>query len=81
MGPKHFPNMGHLDALVALQIRVAKKFASECGSKMGIMRGFPKGMTLGGRTPRSFHMVGLQKIVAKKFAQFLHLSCDPCRGS
>ena len=46
MGP--IPDMGHLDVLVALQNRVAKKFASGCGTKLGIMRGFQKGITLGG---------------------------------
>ena len=47
----------------------------------GVMRGFQKGITLGGRTPGSFHMKGLQKRVAKKFAKkfakYLHLSVDP----
>ena len=47
----------------------------------GIMRGFQKGITLGGRTPGSFHMVGVQNCVAKKFAKFLHLSWDSSRGS
>ena len=40
------------------------------------MRGFQKGMTLGGRTSANFHMMGLQKRVAKKFAKFLHLSLE-----
>ena len=44
------------------------------------MRGFQKGITLGGRTTGSFHMVGLQTRVAKKFAKFLHLGVDLSRG-
>ena len=42
--------------MMGLQNRVAKNckiFASECGSKSGIMRGFQKGITLGGRPPGS----------------------------
>ena len=60
--------------------KICKIFASECGSKSGIMRGFQKGITLGVRTSGSFHMKGLQKRVAKKFAKFLHLSWDPIQG-
>ena len=60
--------------------KFAKNFASECGSKLGIMRGFQKGMSLWGGTSGSFHMVGLQKRVAKKFAKFLHLSWDQSQG-
>ena len=48
---------------------------------LGIMRGFQKGITLGGRTSGRFYMVGLQNRVAKKFANFLHLSVDLSRGS
>ena len=47
MGP--IANMGHLDA-------------SKLGSKLGVMRGFLKGTTLGGRTPGSFHIGGCKKI-------------------
>ena len=32
---------------------MCKFFASELGFKLGIMRGFQKGITLGGRTPVS----------------------------
>ena len=73
--------------LVALQNRIVKKFAkfiqlsSELESKLEVIRGFQKGITLGGRTSGSFHMVGLQNRVAKKFAKFLHLSWDSSRGS
>ena len=48
---------------------------------LGIMRGFQKGITLGGRTSGRFNMVGSQNRVAKKFANFLHLSVDLSRGS
>ena len=58
-----------------------KIFASECGSKSGIMRGFQKGITLGGRTSGSFHVKGLRKRVAKKFANFLASSVNPSQGS
>ena len=45
------------------------------------MRGFQKGITLGGKTSRSDHIEGLQKGVAKKVAKYLHLSWDPSRVS
>ena len=61
--------------------KICKIFASELGSKSGVMRGFEKGITLGCRTSGSVHIVGLQKWVAKIFAKFLHLSWDPSRGS
>ena len=60
---------------------MCKIFASELGSKSGVMRGFQKGITLGGRTSESVNLVGLQNRVAKKFAKFLHLSWDLSRGS
>ena len=47
----------------------------------GCMRGFQKGITLGGRTSANFYLMGLQNRVAKKFAKFLHLSVDLSRGS
>ena len=56
----------------------------KCGKvrcKSGVMRGFQKGITLGGRTSGSVTFVGLQKRVAKKFAKFLHLSSDLSQGS
>ena len=59
--------------LVGLQNRVAKKckiFASELGSKSGVMRGFQKGITLDGRTFETVNLVSLQNRVAKKFANF-----------
>ena len=58
-----------------------KIFASELGSKLRVMRGFQKGITLGNKTYRSVNDVGLQKRVAKKFAKSLHLSWDPSQGS
>ena len=61
--------------------KICKIFASELGSKLGVMRGFQKGITLGGKTSRSDHIEGLQKWVAKKFANYLHLSWDPSQGS
>ena len=56
-------------------------FASEMGSKLGVMRGFQKGITLGGRTSGSDCIVGLRNGVAEKFAKYLHLSWDPSWGS
>ena len=61
--------------------KMCKIFASKLGSKSGVMRGFQKGITLGGRTSESVNLVGLQNRVAKKFAKFLHLSWDLSRGS
>ena len=58
MGP--IPDMGHVDALVALQNRVVKKFAkfihcsSGLESKLVVIRGFQKGTTLWGRASGSF---------------------------
>ena len=54
---------------------------SELVSELGVMSGFQKGMTLGGRTSGSVNFVGLQNRVAKKFAEFLHLSWDLSQGS
>ena len=45
------------------------------------MRGFEKGIKLGGRTSGRFHMAWLQNLVAKKCAKLLHLSLDPSWGS
>ena len=50
-----------------------KIFASDLGFNLGVMRGFQKGITLGGRIFGRVNLVGLQKSVAKKFAKFLHL--------
>ena len=47
----------------------------------GVMRGFQKVITLGGRTSGNVNLVGLQNMVAKKFANFLHLSWDLSQGS
>ena len=38
---------------------ICKIFTSELGFKSGFMRGFQKGITLGGRTPGSVHKVGV----------------------
>ena len=46
--------------------KICKIFASELGFMFGVMRGFQKGITLGGRTSGSDHKKGLQKGVAKK---------------
>ena len=56
--------------------KIGKFSASELGCMLGVMRGFQKGITLGGRTSGSVHNVGLQKWIAKKFANILHLSSD-----
>ena len=61
--------------------KICKFFASELGFKSGVMRGFQKGITLGGRVTGRVHIVGLQKRLAKKFAKFLHLSLDSSWGS
>ena len=45
------------------------------------MKGFQKGITLGGRTSGSVNLVGLQIKVAKKIAKFLHLSWNLSQGS
>ena len=58
-----------------------QNFAPELGFKFGVMRGFRKGITLEVRTSVSFHILGLQKWVAKIFAKFLHLSWDSSWGS
>ena len=56
-------------------------FASYLGFESGVMRGFQKGITLGGRTSVRVNLVSLQKWVAKKFAKFLHLIGDLSQGS
>ena len=61
--------------------KICKIFASELGFKSGIMRGFQKGIILGGRTSANFYLMGLQNRVAKKFAKFLHPSLDLSQGS
>ena len=39
-------------------------------SDMVVMRSFQKGITLGGRASKSFHILGLQKWVAKNLQNF-----------
>ena len=56
-------------------------FSSDFGFYLGVMRGFQKVITLGGRISGRVNLVGLQKWVAKKFAKFLHLIWDLSRGS
>ena len=59
--------------MVRLQKLVAKNlqnFASELRFKLGVMGGFQKGITLGGRISGSFHTLGLQKWVAKNVQNF-----------
>ena len=46
--------------------KICKIFASELGFKSGIIRGFQKDITLGGRTSANFYLMGLQNRVAKK---------------
>ena len=41
--------------------KICKIFTSGLGFKSGIIRGFQKGITLGGRTSANFHLMGLQK--------------------
>ena len=61
--------------------KICKIFATELGFKSGVMRGFQKGITVGGRTSGSDYIQALQKWFAKKFAKYLHLSRDLSRGS
>ena len=61
--------------------KICQIVASECRSMLGIMRGFQKGKTLGGRISGRVNLVDLQYRVAKKFANFLHLSWDSSQGS
>ena len=56
--------------------KICKNLAFELRFKLGVMKGFQKGITLGGRASGSFHILELQRWVAKKFAKFLHLSLD-----
>ena len=49
--------------------KICKNFASGCRSKSGIMRGFQKGITLGGRTSENSYLMGLQNRVAKKICK------------
>ena len=78
--------VGPLEVFIMLvcKIGLQKKlqiFCNELGFVLGVMRGFQKGITAGGRTPGSVHNVGLQNRVAKKFANFLYLRWDLSRGS
>ena len=50
--------------------KICKNLAFELGSESGVMRGFQKGITLGGRTSGSVNFVGLQNRVAKIFQNF-----------
>ena len=52
--------------------KICKIFASDIGFNLGVMRGFQKGITLGGRISGRVNIVGLQKWAAKKFAKFLY---------
>ena len=61
--------------------KICKIFASEFGFKLGVMRGFQKGITIGGRASGSFQNSGVAKMGCKKFAKFLHLSLDSGLGS
>ena len=61
--------------------KICKIFATYLGFESGVMRGFQKGITLGGRISGKVNLVGLQKWVAKKFAKFLHLIWDLSQGS
>ena len=61
--------------------KICKIFPSYLGFESGVMRGFQKGITLGGRTSGSVNLMGLQNRVAKKLQNFLHLSLDLSQGS
>ena len=78
--------VGPLEVLILWVCKIGlqknlQNFAYEVGSKSGVMRGFQKGITLGGRTYESANFMGLQNRVAKKFAKILHLSQDLSWGS
>ena len=47
-----------------------QNFVSELGFKLGVMRGFQKSKTVGGRASGSLHILGLQKWVAKDLQNF-----------
>ena len=47
-----------------------QNFASELGFKLEVVGGFQKGITLGGRISGSFHILCLQKWVAKHLQTF-----------
>ena len=73
--------VGLLQTLIGWVAKICKIFASELGFKSGIMRGFQKGITLGGKTSANFYIMELRNRVAKKFAKFSHLSWDSSQGS
>ena len=75
MGVRPLEVLKLLGCKIGLQ-KICKIFASELGFKFGIMRGFQKGITLGGRNSESV-IFGF----AKKFAKILHLRCNLSQGS
>ena len=54
--------------------KICKLLAFDLGSKLVVMRGFQKGLTLVGRVSEIFCKNGLQKRVAKKFANYWYLT-------
>ena len=60
--------------------KILQIFASELGFKSGIMRGFQKGIILGGRTSANFYLMGLQNRVAKKFCKIFASECGSKSG-
>ena len=73
--------VGLLEGLQKWVAKNCKIFASELGFKSGVIRGFQKGITFGGRTSGSDYIEALQKWFAKKFAKNLHMGWDLSRGS
>ena len=65
-----------LDIFLQLNLEKQMQIFLHLRSELQVMRGFQKGVTLGGRTLGSVHNMGLQNRVANKFANFLHLSWD-----
>ena len=58
-------------------------FASDLGFNLGVMRGFQKGITLGGRTSRNDHIEGMQKgckKICKIFASEFRFNLGVMRG-
>ena len=67
-----------------ISVGICKIFASEFGFNLGVMRGFQKGITLGGRASGSFQNSGVAKMDCKKickiFASELGFKLGVMRG-
>ena len=65
-----------------LKVKVSddKEMSWYLRSKSGVIRGFQKGITLGGRTSGSINLVGLQNKVAKKICKIFASECGSKSG-